>query len=269
MKKLKFNLFLIIFCILVWAVPSFADSTTTSDSQAGAVAQIKLGNTTNSGNVAASNTVIPQNLVGIINGSIGEYTAQLYHFSNPALTPLYRTDQIVKVLNVYSGHWYNHINLEDLEVFLLDKAEQFKDMQNVRFTVYFKSRITGGGVNAGGGGAMSSMTGSTSGGGQAGMGYFSSTFDPIFIVTFYEVIPGPILILPPPISHDEIKKEVEKDIHEILINLTIKVVKEELAAPVETCCILPIVKPVVKPVVKHHKKIVNHKCTKVIEVPCP
>jgi hypothetical protein len=140
-----------------------------------------------SGNTAASNTVVPQILPGLNNGSIGEYTAQLYHFSNPALTPLSRTDQITKILHVYSGHWYSKITLEDLEEFLLSNAEQFNNTTNVRFTVYFKGRITGGGANLGGGGAMSSVTGSTSGGGQAGAGYFSSTFDPIFIVTFYEV----------------------------------------------------------------------------------
>jgi hypothetical protein len=187
MKKLKFNLFLIIFCILVWAVPSFADTTNTSGSQSGALAQIKYGNTVDSGNVAASYTVVPQMLPGIMNGSIGEYTAQLYHFSNPALTPLSRTDQITKVLNVYSGHWYSHITLEDLEEFLLANAAQYNNTNNVRFTVLFKSRITGGGINLGGGGAASSMTGSLSGGGQAGAGMFTSTFDPIFIVTFYEI----------------------------------------------------------------------------------
>ena len=65
-------------------------------------------------------------------------------------------------------------------------------------------------------------------------------------------------------TKDQIKKEVEKDIHEILINLTIKVVREELAAPapVATCCVL-------KQTVKHHKLTVKHKCTKVITVPCP
>jgi hypothetical protein len=185
MKKLNLNIFFVILCILFCAVPSFADSSTTS--QSGALAQIKYGNTVDSGNVAASYTVVPQMLPGIINGSIGEYTAQLYHFSNPALTPLSRTDQIVKVLDVYAGHWYNHITLEDLEEFLISNAAQYSDRNNVRFTVLFKSRITGGGINLGGGGAASSMTGSLSGGGQAGAGMFTSTFDPIFIVSFYEV----------------------------------------------------------------------------------
>lgn len=125
-------------------------------------------------------------------GRIGDYTSQMYNFAN--MTKLSTADVIVKVLGVYNGSWASRIRLEDLEVALLEKRakldeviqEKKVDVAKVRYGVKYKDAVSSGGMGGGAAGSLS-FDGLSSATGSVLPGYHSSTHNPQFIITFYEV----------------------------------------------------------------------------------
>jgi len=130
----------------------------------------------------AAPQIAPWELPAYQNGKIGDYTANLPNFKG--LTKLTGKDIVVSVIKVVNGSWLSRIRLEDLEKELIDNKV---DGEKVRYTVRFKDSVSTGGIGGGAGGSVANTDGLSSGTGSILPGYHSSTHNPQFIITFYEV----------------------------------------------------------------------------------
>ena len=97
-------------------------------------------------------------------------------------------DVIVKVLDVYFGNPFSRITYDEIESYLLKKADKYDAHRSkIRYSVKYQDSVITAGV--GGGGAISSgaVDGLTSTTGAILPGVTKSTANPIFIISFYEI----------------------------------------------------------------------------------
>jgi hypothetical protein len=126
-------------------------------------------------------------------GRIGDYTASLPNFAN--MSKLGASDVILRILEVYSGSWLSRIRFEDLEMALLERREKLQptieekkvNVAKIRYRVTYKDGVSSGGVGGGAAGNVANGDGLSSATGSVLPGYHSSTHNPQFIITFYEV----------------------------------------------------------------------------------
>ena len=202
--------------------------------------------------------IIPMNIPLLQGGKIGDFTIAMPLFADPVLTPLARNDKVIRVLEVYYGSMFSRITYEEIEAFAIEKAQDFHGDQyknlNIRYSVHFKDRSKSAGVGGGAAASTSSASANPIAGTAAILpGMTQGMADPVFVVTFYSVVPG--IEIPQPMIAD-IKdpvtpKDVSDEMHKHYIDLEINVnVHQDKADP------QVITKTVIKEVcpIKKHKK---------------
>jgi len=136
----------------------------------------------------AAPEINPFYLTPMQGGKIGDCTTTMPKFQNKALTRLSSNDVVVKVLDVYFGNPFSRITYEEVETYLIEKANKYDGKKgNIRYTVKFQDSVMTTGVGGGGAVSDTSQSGFTSSTGSILPGVSRSTMNPIFIITFYEV----------------------------------------------------------------------------------
>jgi hypothetical protein len=197
MKKLIY----LVLLLLVFPACSWADAN--SDSKSGAVAIVNP--TIQMGSGITAPEVFPVNVPIMQGGKIGDVTSIMPKFKNLALTPLQRedvytknekgvftlvkkADVIVKVFPPYYGYWCDRITYEEVEEYLISKAENYDGSKGkIRYSVKYKDASHALAVGGGGGASGISNEYPISGTGVLGVGGVWAVHDPYFIITFYEV----------------------------------------------------------------------------------
>ena len=245
-----------------------AQATSLSSASTGAITVhgSTVSNTGNNTGTASVNVITPRNALPapeiipmeiplLQGGKIGDFTVAMPLFADPVLTPLARNDKVIRVLEVYYGSMFSRITYEEIEAFVLDKAANFHGDQyrnlNIRYSVHFKDRSKSAGVGGGAAASTSSASANPIAGTAAILpGMTQGMADPVFVVTFYSVVPG--IEVPAPMIAD-IKdpvtpKEVSDTLHKYIIDIEVNVHQDP--AP-EAKVITKVVK--VCPVVRHKK----------------
>jgi hypothetical protein len=174
-----------VFIVLLFA--SFPMCSWAADANATAGAQaVAISGGSGSGQVTTPD-IFPINVPIIQGGKIGDVTAIMPKFDNPALTPLGKNDIIIDVLDVYDGYIVSRIKYQEVETLALKYAKNYKGMEDIRYSVKYKDKVWGLGANGGGSTAIGSHDGLTGGGLVGITGYTESTTDPNFYITFYHV----------------------------------------------------------------------------------
>ncbi len=136
----------------------------------------------------AAPEINPFYLTPMQGGKIGDCTTTMPKFQNKSLTRLSSNDVVVKVLDVYFGNPFSRITYEEVESYLIEKANKYNGKKgNIRYTVKFQDSVITSGVGGGGAVSDTSQSGFTSSTGSILPGVSRSTMNPIFIITFYEV----------------------------------------------------------------------------------
>jgi hypothetical protein len=193
MKKIIY----VVLILLVFPVYSWADAN--ADSKSGAVAIVNP--TIQMGSGITAPEVFPVNVPILQSGKIGDVTAILPEFDNPALVKLVvndirdskgvvliKHDIVVKVLDVYYGYWCDRITYEEVESYLISKASNYDGSKGkIRYSVKYKDASHALAVGGGGGASGISNEYPISGTGIVGVGGVWAVHSPYFIITFYEV----------------------------------------------------------------------------------
>ena len=130
----------------------------------------------------------PFYLMPLQGGKVGDATNTMPQFDNPALRPLQKNDRVVKVLDVYFGNIFSRITYEEVEEYLLKKAEKYDGKKGkIRYSVKYQDSVITTGMGGGASLSGSGNEGTMSSTGSILPGASKSTANPIFFITFYEV----------------------------------------------------------------------------------
>ena len=176
-----------------------------TSSNAGAIASPENKLTIQSSRASLqSPDVNPQYINVLQNGKMGDITALMPKFANPALTPLQREDVYTKddkgkfilvkeadiveeVLDVYDGYIPSRIKYNEVEYLALKYAKNYKGKDDIRYSVKYKDASWGVG-SQGSASAVGTGNDSLTTGGIAGLiGIGKATYDPDCWITFYKV----------------------------------------------------------------------------------